>query len=205
MTEILKINRKIALLINRIQGTVHSVVKWKIYSHWKNISSNHLFSIFVCKPLLSRIFCQKCVRVNFWNCHTLSSYLATKIKWLWNMNAKDKGLIVLFLKIVIVLTLYLMLYHQKWPKETYLTKMYACLCSAFFHQHCGRHWSNPLIKMPTKQRKKGLATLGKNSFFLPWFYDFHQISSFYVRFKQKKHSFGGLELQLLLIPISEVY
>ena len=83
--------------------------------------------------------------------------------------------------------------------------MYACLCYAFFHQHCGRHWSNPLIKMPTKQRKKGLATLGKKKFFfsfLPWFYDFPQISSFYVRFKQKKHSFGGLGLQILLIPIS---
>ena len=81
--------------------------------------------------------------------------------------------------------------------------MYACLCYAFFHQHCGRHWSNPLIKMPTKQRKKR-AFAGQNMifFFGPWFYDFHQISSFYVRFKQKKHSFGGLVLQLLLIPIS---
>ena len=59
-----------------------------------------------------------------------------------------------------------MLYHQKWPKETYLTKMYACLCYAFFHQHCGRHWSNPLIKMPTKQRKKRPCNLGQNMIFL---------------------------------------
>ena len=35
--------------------TLHSVVKWKIYSHWKNISSNHLFSNFFSKTAFSRI------------------------------------------------------------------------------------------------------------------------------------------------------
>ena len=56
--------------------TVHSVERWKIYSHWKNISSNQLFRNFFTKDtLLSRNFCQKTVRVKFCIFHTVQSYL----------------------------------------------------------------------------------------------------------------------------------
>ena len=41
-----------------------SVVKWKIYYHPKNISSNQLFSNFFSKTLLSQNFSPKCVRLN---------------------------------------------------------------------------------------------------------------------------------------------
>ena len=40
----------------------HSVEKREIFSHQKNISWNHLFS-----KMLSRNFCQKCVKENFRN------------------------------------------------------------------------------------------------------------------------------------------
>ena len=43
----------------------HSVEKWKIWYHWKNISSNQLIS-----TLLPRNFSQKCVRENSHNFHT---------------------------------------------------------------------------------------------------------------------------------------
>ena len=41
---------------------IHSVVKWKIYSHQKNISSNY-WVISLVKPLVSRHFCRKSVKV----------------------------------------------------------------------------------------------------------------------------------------------
>ena len=37
----------------------HSVEKWKIYSHWKNISSNQLFSDFVSKNVIFTEFLPK--------------------------------------------------------------------------------------------------------------------------------------------------
>ena len=43
----------------------------EIYSHWKNISSNHLFSNFFSKTITFTNFCQKCVRVNSRNFHTV--------------------------------------------------------------------------------------------------------------------------------------
>ena len=49
-----------------------NTVKWKIYSHWNNISSNRLQYLVLSfvKTLLWRNFCQKSVRVNFRNFHT---------------------------------------------------------------------------------------------------------------------------------------
>ena len=49
----------------------HNGIKWKIYSHLKNISSDQLFCNFFRKMFLSRDFCQKCVRVNFHNYDTV--------------------------------------------------------------------------------------------------------------------------------------
>ena len=46
---------------------LHTLEITEIYSHRKNISSNHLYSNFLVKMLLSRNFCQKSVRVNFRN------------------------------------------------------------------------------------------------------------------------------------------
>ena len=46
-----------------------TVEKWKIWSHWQNISSNQLWSNFfsIVKKLLSRIFCQKSVKIlSYW-------------------------------------------------------------------------------------------------------------------------------------------
>ena len=49
----------------------HSVEKWEIHSHWKNFRQiNYLVTLLV-KPFLSRNFCQKTVRVNFRNFHTV--------------------------------------------------------------------------------------------------------------------------------------
>ena len=49
---------------------VHSVEKREISSYLKNISSNQLINLLV-NPLLSRNFCQKCVRENSRNFHTV--------------------------------------------------------------------------------------------------------------------------------------
>ena len=42
-----------------------------LLSHQNNISSKQLSSEFISKMLFSRNFCQKCVRVNFFNFHTV--------------------------------------------------------------------------------------------------------------------------------------
>jgi len=52
---------------------VHSVEKLEIHSHPKHISSNQLISLV--KTLLSRNFCQKRVRVNTRNFHTVQSVI----------------------------------------------------------------------------------------------------------------------------------
>ena len=41
------------------RSKTHSVIKWKIYSHWKNISSNHLFSNFFSKTVAFMKFLPK--------------------------------------------------------------------------------------------------------------------------------------------------
>ena len=42
-----------------VVSILHSVEKWKIYSHWKNISSNQLFSDFVSKNVIFTEFLPK--------------------------------------------------------------------------------------------------------------------------------------------------
>ena len=55
------------------EASQHSVEKWKIYFHRNFFSSNHDLVISLVKPLLSRKFCQKSVRVNLRNFHTVHS------------------------------------------------------------------------------------------------------------------------------------
>ena len=54
------------------QSNVKSCVeKWKIYSDWRKISSNQLFSTFFSKTVTFTKFCPKCVRVKIRNFHTV--------------------------------------------------------------------------------------------------------------------------------------
>ena len=55
----------------KFHTTQHSVEKWKLYSHWKKFRQINYLVILLVKPLLSRNFYQKRVRVNFRNFHTV--------------------------------------------------------------------------------------------------------------------------------------
>ena len=62
----------------------HSVEKWKIWSHWKNISSNQLFSDLFSNPLLSRNFLKKghsVVKTKIYS-HTIHAEIS------WNQHAR---------------------------------------------------------------------------------------------------------------------
>ena len=52
---------------------LHSVEKWKIWSHWKNISSNQLFSdLFISRTVaFTKFLLKKCERLKFHNLHTV--------------------------------------------------------------------------------------------------------------------------------------
>ena len=55
-----------------MSSNCHSVEKWKIYSHRNFFRQINYKVISLVKPLLWQNFCQKCVRVNFRNFHTVS-------------------------------------------------------------------------------------------------------------------------------------
>ena len=66
--------------------TYHSVEKRDILSHqWKFRQINSLVTYLV-KPLLSRNFCQKCVRENSRNFHTVPSYQKFRQIKNWNLR-----------------------------------------------------------------------------------------------------------------------
>ena len=60
-------------------------------SHWKNISSNHLFSNFFGIIVISRNFSQKCVRVNSRNFHTVQK---PHITWKQRNNESSVSLLI---------------------------------------------------------------------------------------------------------------
>ena len=64
-----------------VDSTLHSVEKWKIYSHPKNISSNQLFSNFVSKSIVFTKFLPKkreSSRVNFRYFHSVHCTLSVE-------------------------------------------------------------------------------------------------------------------------------
>ena len=65
--------------------SIHSAVKWKIYSQWNFFfrQINYL-AISLVKVLLSRKFCQKSVRVNFCKNHTVLCTIFRFTKYLGN-------------------------------------------------------------------------------------------------------------------------
>ena len=60
--------------------STHSVEKWKKFSHWKKFRQINYLAIALVKPLLSLNFCQKCVRMNFRNFHSVTLWRVTTLK-----------------------------------------------------------------------------------------------------------------------------
>ena len=60
---------------------MHCVEKWEIFSHQKIFRQINCLLTYLAKPLLSRNFCQKCVRDNSPNFHIY--VYVTNLSWKW--------------------------------------------------------------------------------------------------------------------------
>ena len=77
----------------------HSVEKWKIYSHRNFFRQINSLVIYLVNALLSRNFCQKSVRVNFRNFHTVECCT------LWKFRKSFKIISQIFREISVISTL----------------------------------------------------------------------------------------------------